>query len=127
MSAAALDSCPNTWVHLIIEHFWAGQSNTCTRGMRDDNLQDLVHVAHAEVEGLAPVRLRGVLLPARARTLRARVVLAPAQRSLFSLASRLRILPLVSSHSIMYVAINLIAFPFLTDIVPFFATFQEFN
>ena len=51
---------------------------TCACSMRHNNLQDLLHVADAQVEGFPPVRLRGVLLPAGARGLRAHIILAPA-------------------------------------------------
>lgn len=39
-------------------------------GVHHDDLQDLVGAAHAQVEGLAPVRVRRALLPARACALR---------------------------------------------------------
>ena len=39
-------------------------------GVHDDNFEDLLGAADAEVEGLAPVRVRRPLLPTRARTLR---------------------------------------------------------
>ncbi len=34
--------------------------------MNDDNLQGLLGAGHAQVEGLAPVRVRRALLPTRA-------------------------------------------------------------
>ena len=57
---------------------WLPHKPTCACSVRNHNLQDLLHVAHTQVEGLPPVRLRGALLPTGARGLRAHIILAPA-------------------------------------------------
>lgn len=62
---------------LFREVRWLQAKLTCASSMHHHNLQNLLHAAHAQVEGLLPVRLRRVLLPARARRLCAHIVLPP--------------------------------------------------
>jgi hypothetical protein len=51
--------------------------------MHNDHFEDLLRAAHAEVEGLAPVRVRRALLPTRACRLRPSVHRTAAKPNIF--------------------------------------------